>query len=117
MFWLQKSCHVPDTLREPDGRLIGTILLLVQAWHNAKIALITVTLYAPTAVAMLGAGWSSRHFKDRRWHCVVPLVIAAIAFMCAVRPARLLCLHETPSHALCSAACPLQTTCFVSYKL
>ena len=80
-------------------------MLPLQAWHNAKIALITVTLYAPTAMAMLGAGWSSRHFKERRWHCFVPLVIAAIAFMCAIRPPQLHCLHERSPPASHPAAC------------
>ncbi|CAL5220999.1 g3114 [Coccomyxa viridis] len=52
-----------------------------EAWHNAKLALITSILYVPTAVAMIGVGWSSRRFEERRWHCFVPLVIAGIAFM------------------------------------
>jgi hypothetical protein len=54
----------------------------VQAWHNAKVSLITATLYVPTAVAMIAVGWSSRHFEERRWHSCVPLAIAGIAFMC-----------------------------------
>ncbi len=55
--------------------------VVAQAWHNAKLALITSILYVPTAVAMIGVGWSSRRFEERRWHCFVPLVIAGIAFM------------------------------------
>ena len=73
----------------------------MQAWHNAKVALITATLYVPTAVAMIAVGWSSRRFEERRWHSFVPLSVAAIAFMCGPfsnptthqRSARV-CLHQ-----------------------
>ena len=95
-------------LRILDGRSIeADVLRFWQAWHNAKIALITVTLYAPAAIAMLGAGWSSKHFKERRWHCFVPLVIAAIAFMCAPSPPQQPCLHARPLSASHPAACLL----------
>ena len=112
MFLLHTANTVSGTLwesEELDGHLIesnDTKLLLMQAWHNAKIALITVTLYAPTAMAMLGAGWSSRHFQERRWHCSAPLVIAAIAFMCAARPTQLHCLHERSLACLTSCSLP-----------
>lgn len=68
----------PRLLRVPGG---SGMAVLMQAWRSAKLALITSILYVPTALAMMGVGWSSRRFEERRWHCSVPLLIAAAAFM------------------------------------
>ena len=59
---------------------------VIQAWHTSKLALLSGILYVPTALAMLGIGWSSTKRQERRWHCAVPLVISGIAFMWAASP-------------------------------
>lgn len=77
----------------------------MQAWHNAKVALITATLYVPTAVAMIAVGWSSRRFEERRWHSCVPLAIATIAFMCG--PFSNPAAHQSSARErLCQAVLP-----------
>ncbi len=50
---------------------------------NLNIGLISAIPYICTFVAMLALGRSSDRFRERRWHLVVPAVIAAGAFVAA----------------------------------
>jgi nitrate/nitrite transporter NarK len=50
---------------------------------NLNIGLISAIPYICTFVAMLALGRSSDRFRERRWHLVVPAVIAAGGFIAA----------------------------------
>lgn len=61
---------------------------IMNDWYNLSLNSLTWFIILPPAVALasqLFAGWSSDHFKERRYHAVVPLVIGSIAL--AVMPA------------------------------
>ena len=40
-----------------------------QAIQNAKIALLSIAVFAPSAAIMIGNSYLSKHFKERNW-CV-----------------------------------------------
>ena len=52
-----------------------------QALANAKIALLSVAVFAPAAAVMIGNSYLSKHFKERNFHGGVPVVISGIAFL------------------------------------
>jgi ACS family tartrate transporter-like MFS transporter len=55
---------------------------IMKDWYQLNLNSLTWFIILPPAVALvaqLGAGWSSDHFKERRYHAVVPLVIGALA--------------------------------------
>lgn len=52
-----------------------------QALANAKIALLSVAVFAPAAAVMIGNSYMSKHFKERNFHGGVPVVISGIAFL------------------------------------
>lgn len=55
---------------------------ILKSWYNLNMNDLTWLIMLPPAVAMLGqltAGWSSDHFKERRWHAVLPIVMGATA--------------------------------------
>ena len=57
--------------------------LHVQAWHSAKLALISAVVYVPSAVCMILVGYSAKRFRERNLHCTVPLLIGGVFFMYA----------------------------------
>lgn len=55
---------------------------IMKDWYHLDLASLTWFIILPPAVALvaqIGTGWSSDHFKERRYHAVVPLVIGALA--------------------------------------
>ena len=52
-----------------------------QALANAKIALLSIAVFAPAAVVMIGNSFLSKHFKERNFHGGTPVVISGIAFL------------------------------------
>jgi ACS family tartrate transporter-like MFS transporter len=55
---------------------------IMRDWYQLDLNSLTWFIILPPAVALLaqlGAGWSSDHFKERRYHAVVPLVLGALA--------------------------------------
>lgn len=45
------------------------------------IGFLTSTSYLGAALAMLGLGWSSDRFQERRWHVAITLIVAALALV------------------------------------
>jgi ACS family tartrate transporter-like MFS transporter len=59
---------------------------VIKEWYGLDINTLTWFIMLPPLVALLaqlGCGWSSDHFKERRYHAVVPLLLgaAALGFM------------------------------------
>lgn len=55
---------------------------VIKDWHGLDIQSLTWFIMLPPLVALvaqLAAGWSSDHFKERRYHAVVPLLLGALA--------------------------------------
>lgn len=55
---------------------------IMNDWYNLSIGSLTWFIILPPTVALLaqlGAGWSSDHFKERRYHAIVPLFIGSMA--------------------------------------
>jgi len=55
---------------------------IMKDWYHLDLSSLTWFIILPPAVALvaqIGTGWSSDHFKERRYHAVVPLVIGALA--------------------------------------
>ncbi len=55
---------------------------IMNDWYNLSMNDLTWLIILPPTVALvaqLGAGWSSDHFKERRYHAVVPLLIGSAA--------------------------------------
>ena len=55
---------------------------ILKSWYDMDMNKLTWLIMLPPAVAMIGqmiAGWSSDHFKERRWHAVVPILIGSAA--------------------------------------
>jgi ACS family tartrate transporter-like MFS transporter len=55
---------------------------IMKDWYHLDLNSLTWFIILPPAVALvaqLGAGWSSDHFKERRYHAVVPLLLGALA--------------------------------------
>jgi ACS family tartrate transporter-like MFS transporter len=55
---------------------------IMRDWYQLDLNSLTWFIILPPAVALLaqlGAGWSSDHFKERRYHAVVPLLFGALA--------------------------------------
>lgn len=55
---------------------------ILKAWYNLNMSDLTWLIMLPPFVAMCGqlvAGWSSDHFKERRWHAVLPIVVGSAA--------------------------------------
>ncbi|MFZ4766492.1 MAG: MFS transporter, partial [Roseimicrobium sp.] len=55
---------------------------IINDWYSLSMNDLTWLIILPPTVALLaqlGAGWSSDHFKERRYHAVVPLVIGSTA--------------------------------------
>ncbi len=55
---------------------------IINDWYHLRMSDLTWLLILPPTAALLaqlGAGWSSDHFKERRYHAVVPLVIGSSA--------------------------------------
>ncbi len=58
---------------------------ILKSWYNLNMNDLTWLIMLPPFVAMCGqlaAGWSSDHFKERRWHAVLPIVMGALALGC-----------------------------------
>lgn len=54
---------------------------IINDWYGLDIKQLTWAIILPPALAMLAqpaAAWSSDHFRERRWHAVVPLLVAAV---------------------------------------
>lgn len=61
---------------------------IMNDWYHLSLDSLTWFIILPPAVALisqLGCGWSSDHFKERRYHAVVPLLIGSLAL--ALMPA------------------------------
>lgn len=55
---------------------------IMKDWYHLDLNSLTWFIILPPAVALvaqLGTGWSSDHFKERRYHAVVPLLLGAVA--------------------------------------
>jgi ACS family tartrate transporter-like MFS transporter len=55
---------------------------IIKEWYSMDIKQLMLFIILPPTVALLAqlaGGWSSDHFKERRFHAVVPLVIGACA--------------------------------------
>jgi ACS family tartrate transporter-like MFS transporter len=55
---------------------------IMNDWYSLSMNDLTWLIILPPTVALLaqlGAGWSSDHFKERRYHAVVPLLIGSAA--------------------------------------
>lgn len=55
---------------------------VIKDWYGLDINTLTWFIMLPPIVALLaqlGTGWSSDHFKERRYHAVVPLLFGAFA--------------------------------------
>lgn len=55
---------------------------LLREWYALDFSSLTWLVVLPPLLAMIAqpaTGWSSDHFKERRWHAVIPLLIAALA--------------------------------------
>ena len=55
---------------------------ILKSWYNMDMSKLTWLIMLPPFVAMCGqliAGWSSDHFKERRWHAVLPIVMGSAA--------------------------------------
>ena len=55
---------------------------IINDWYNLSMNDLTWLIILPPLIALLaqlGAGWSSDHFKERRYHAVVPLLIGSAA--------------------------------------
>jgi ACS family tartrate transporter-like MFS transporter len=53
---------------------------IMMDWYNLNLNTLTWFIILPPAVALLaqlGAGWSSDHFRERRYHAIVPLLLGA----------------------------------------
>ena len=73
---------------------------ILKAWYKLDMGQLTWLIMLPPTVAMIGqlaTGWSSDHFKERRWHAVLPILMgsAALGVMPATQghlPLTLVCL-------------------------
>lgn len=55
---------------------------ILQNWYDLKLDKLTWLIILPPVLAMicqLAMGWSSDHFKERRWHAIVPVLLSATA--------------------------------------
>jgi ACS family tartrate transporter-like MFS transporter len=55
---------------------------VIKDWYGLDINTLTWFIMLPPIVALLaqlGCGWSSDHFKERRYHAVIPLLLGAAA--------------------------------------
>lgn len=55
---------------------------ILKSWYDMDMNKLTWLIMLPPFVAMCGqliAGWSSDHFKERRWHAVLPIVMGSAA--------------------------------------
>ena len=55
---------------------------ILKSWYSMDMSKLTWLIMLPPFVAMCGqliAGWSSDHFKERRWHAVLPIVMGSAA--------------------------------------
>ena len=58
---------------------------IINDWYKMDISTLMWFIILPPGLAMLAQplnAWSSDHFQERRWHCVVPLLIAAVCMAC-----------------------------------
>lgn len=58
---------------------------IINDWYALDIKKLTWMIILPPALAMIAqpaTAWSSDHFRERRWHAVAPLLIAASAMAC-----------------------------------
>ncbi len=61
---------------------------ILKSWYSLDINQVTWLIILPPAAALIGqllGGWSSDHFKERRWHAGLPLIVGSIAL--ALMPA------------------------------
>ena len=59
---------------------------ILQDWYNLKFNSLTWLVILPPSLALcaqLFVGWSSDRMKERRLHAVVPIVLGAVALVCA----------------------------------
>lgn len=59
---------------------------ILQQWYNLKINSITWLVILPPVLALvtqLFIGWNSDRMRERRFHVIVPLVVSALALLCA----------------------------------
>lgn len=50
------------------------------AWHDSKVALLSATVFAPAAVAMMINAHLSKRAQERHWHGCLPVFAAGICF-------------------------------------
>lgn len=54
---------------------------IISDWYGVDIKKLTWLIILPPALAMIAqpaTAWSSDHFRERRWHAVVPMLVAAV---------------------------------------
>lgn len=57
---------------------------ILKDWYGMDMNALTWLIMLPPAVAVIGQlsmGWSSDHYKERRWHSVLPIVCGACALL------------------------------------
>ena len=55
---------------------------ILDKWYKLNMGQLTWLIMLPPAVAMVAqflTGWSSDHFKERRWHAVIPILTGSTA--------------------------------------
>ena len=58
---------------------------ILKDWYGLDLNNLTWLIILPPALAMIAqpaVAWSSDHFQERRWHAVVPLLLAATSMAC-----------------------------------
>ena len=50
------------------------------AWHDSKVALLSATVFAPAAIAMMINAHLSKRAQERHWHGCLPVFAAGICF-------------------------------------
>jgi ACS family tartrate transporter-like MFS transporter len=92
-----KRMTVLEALRHPKVLLLALVYFctvtgsygieffmpsILKSWYDMDMGKLTWLIMLPPFVAMLGQlamGWSSDHFKERRWHAVLPIVMGSAA--------------------------------------
>ena len=92
-----KRMTVLEALRHPKVLLLALVYFctvtgsygieffmpsILKSWYHMDMNKLTWLIMLPPAVAMCGQlfmGWSSDHFKERRWHAVLPIVMGSTA--------------------------------------
>ncbi len=59
---------------------------ILEKWYDLKLDQVTLLAMLPSVLVIagqLGVGWSSDHFKERRWHASLPVFVGAAAIIAA----------------------------------